>query len=231
MPEFLDQVVLITGAAGALGEIVTRNFVDGGAHIVGVDIDWSDARPDTSRVTPVELDLREPAHCRKAVAVAMERHGRIDVLINLVGAFEDGATIAHTSDETWNRMMNINLNATFNLSREVLPAMLERGRGRIIAMGSKAGVNPQPGMAAYHVSKAALHALIRVMAAECKGSGVTVNAVLPARVDTPHNRALFNEDQRAKMVNPGSIAQLILFLASEGAAEINGALVPVYGRG
>lgn len=230
MQDYRDQVVLITGANGALGEIVTRNFIDGGAHVVGVDLDWAGARSETSRLTAIQLDLRDPVQCRRAVAVTMEQHGRLDVLVNLVGAFEEGVSISHTSDDTWSRMMDINLHATFNLAREVMPAMLAQGRGRIIAMGSKAGINPQPRMGAYHVSKAALHALVRVMAAECRGTGVTVNAVLPARMDTEANRDGASEEDLAKMVNPRSVAALILFLASESANEINGALVPVYGR-
>lgn len=230
MPQFRDQVVLVTGANGALGEVVTRNFIDGGAHVVGVDLDWSGARSETSRLTAVELDLRDPAQCRRAVSVAMEQHGRIDVLVNLVGVFEEGESIAQTSHETWSQILDVNLNITFNLAREVMPPMLAQGRGRIIAMGAKAGVNPQPRMGAYHVSKAALHALIRVMAAECRGTGVTVNAVLPAKMDTSENHATATEAELARMVNPRSIAALILFLASESACEINGALVPVYGR-
>jgi NAD(P)-dependent dehydrogenase (short-subunit alcohol dehydrogenase family) len=229
MPEYRDQVVLVTGATGGLGEMVTRHFLDGGAHVVGVALHWDHA-PESERVLPLQLDLLEPTDCRKAVSLTLEKYHRIDKLVHLVGGYDAGTPIAMTSDDMWYRMMDINLHSMFNLGREVLPHMLAQGRGRIIAIGSKVGVDPLPKMGAYHVSKAAMHALIRVMALECRGSGVTVNAILPSIIDTASNRTAMPEWDHTKWVNPGSIAQLILYLASEAAAEINGALIPIYGQ-
>jgi NAD(P)-dependent dehydrogenase (short-subunit alcohol dehydrogenase family) len=229
MSEFLDQVVLITGATGALGRRVTRHFLDGGAHIVGADLDW-DEPPESERVLPIQLDLIDPLQCRRAVNAALEKHRRIDMLVHLVGGYSAGIPIAMTSDEDWHHMMGINLHCTFNLAREVLPHLLAQGRGRIIAMGSKMGLEPHAKMGAYHVSKAAMHALIKVMALECRGTGVTVNAIVPSIIDTQSNRALMPDKDHTKWVNPNSIAQLICYLASEAATDINGALIPVYGE-
>ena len=227
MSEFRDQVILITGAAGGLGEIVTRNFVDGGAHVIGVSLEWPHT-PDSHRVMPLTLDLTDPEQCRKAVAQTLQEHRRIDALIHLVGGFSGGTTIAATTDEVWDHMMSINLHSTFNLCREVMPHMLASGRGRIIAIGSKAGVEPAPRFGAYHVSKAAMHALIRVLAAECKGTGITTNAILPSTIDTPWNRETMPDADHSKWVKPGSIAQLIMYLASDAASAVNGALIPIY---
>lgn len=229
MAEFRDQVVLVTGATGGLGEMVTRHFLDGGAHVVGVALEW-EKRPTSERVLPLELDLVDPEQCRRAVNITLEKHRRIDKLVHLVGGYEAGTPIAMTSDEAWYRMMDINLHSMFNLGREVLPHMLAQGRGRIIAIGSKVGVDPLPKMGAYHVSKAAMQSLIRVMALECRGTGVTVNAILPSIIDTPSNRAAMPDWDYTKWVNPGSVAQLIMFLASEAASEINGGLIPIYGQ-
>ncbi|MBI3680806.1 MAG: SDR family oxidoreductase [Acidobacteria bacterium] len=229
MSEFRDRVALITGAAGALGEIVTRQFLDSGAHVVGVDIHW-DEPPESERVLPVQLDLTDPAECRRAVNIALEHHRRIDMLFHLVGSYSSGAAIAETGDDVWHRMLALNLHSTFNLCREVLPHMLAARRGRIIAIGSKVGVDPVAGMGAYHVSKAAMHALIRVIAKECKATGVTANAILPGILDTRSNRQAMPEADRSQWVSPGVIAQLIMYLASEAAADINGALIPVYGK-
>ncbi|MBI4909440.1 MAG: SDR family NAD(P)-dependent oxidoreductase [Acidobacteria bacterium] len=229
MSEFRDQVILITGATGGLGEIVTRNFVDGGAHVVAVAVDWPHP-PESHRVVPLTLDLVEPEQCRKAVTQTLQEFQRIDALIHLVGGFAGGTTIAATTDETWDHMMDINLHATFNLCREVMPHMMASGRGRIIAIGSKAGSEPAPRFGAYHVSKAAMHALIRVLALECKGSGITANAILPSTIDTPWNRESMPEADFNKWVKPGAIAQLIMYLASEAAASVNGALIPIYGE-
>jgi NAD(P)-dependent dehydrogenase (short-subunit alcohol dehydrogenase family) len=229
MSQFRDQVVLITGATGGLGEIVTRLFLDAGAHVVGVALHWNEP-PKTSRVLPLELDLSVPEQCRSAVNLTLERHGRIHMLVHLVGGFTAGMTIAETTDEIWLGMLNVNLISTFNLCREVLPHMLRAGRGRIIAIGSKAGVDPISHMGAYHVSKAASHALIRAIGRECKGTGVTANAILPSIIDTPGNREAMPDADWGKWVSPTSIAQLIMFLASEAASEINGALIPIYGE-
>lgn len=222
-------MILITGATGGLGEIVTRNFVDGGAHVVAVALDWPEP-PESHRVLPLTLDLTDPEQCRKAVTQTLQTHQRIDALIHLVGGFAGGTTLAATTDETWERMMNINLHATFNLSREVLPHMMAAGRGRVIAIGSKAGVEPAPRLGAYHVSKAAVHALIRALAVECKGTGITVNAILPSTIDTPWNRESMPAADPHKWVKPGAIAQLIMYLASEAAGSVNGALIPIYGE-
>jgi NAD(P)-dependent dehydrogenase (short-subunit alcohol dehydrogenase family) len=229
MSAFCDQVVLLTGANGGLGEIVTRQFIDDGAYVVAVDKHWPNP-PGSQRILPVNLDLLDPQQCRRAVNLTLEKHQRIDMLVHLVGSYGGGQPVAETSDETWYGMFDSNLHATFNLCREVLPHMLRQGRGRIIATGSKAGVNPQRNYGAYHVSKAAMHALMRVMALECRGTGVTVNAILPNTIDTPGNRCAMPDADTTKWVKPNSIAQLILYLASEAASEINGSLIPVNGK-
>ncbi len=229
MSEFRDQVVLITGATGGLGEIVTRQFLDAGAHIVGVATEWP-STPDSQRVTALNLDLVDPAQCRQAVTETLSRHKRIDHLIHLVGGYASGMTIAETTDEVWQNMMAINLNSTFNLSREVLPQMLKQKRGRIIAIGSKAGRNPVPSLGAYHVSKAAMHALVRSIASECKGTGVTANVILPSIINTASNRASMPNADHGKWVRPSAIAHLIRYLASDSASEINGSLIPIYGQ-
>lgn len=229
MSEFRDQVALITGATGALGEIVTRQFLDSGAHIVGVGLEWP-SPPESQRVLALNLNLVEPECCREAVAKTLEKHGRVDHLIHLVGGYASGQTVAETPDEVWQQMLAINLHSLFSLSREVLPRMLKQKRGRIIAIGSKAGRNPVAGLGAYHVSKAAMHALVRSIGAECKGSGVTANAIVPSIIDTAANRATMPNADYSKWVRPSAIAHLIRYLASESASEINGALIPIYGQ-
>lgn len=230
MAEFRDQVVLITGATGALGEIVTRQFLDSGAHIVGVGMEWT-TPPESQRVLPLTLNLIKPECCREAVNTTLGKHGRIDHLIHLVGGYEAGKTVAETSDELWQHMLAINLHALFHLSREVLPPMLRQKHGRIIAIGSKAGRNPVGGLGAYHVSKAAMHALIRSIGVDSKGTGVTANAIVPSIIDTAANRAAMPNADYSKWVRPSAIAHLIRYLASDAASEINGALIPVYGQG
>jgi NAD(P)-dependent dehydrogenase (short-subunit alcohol dehydrogenase family) len=115
--------------------------------------------------------------------------------------------------------------------RAALPALLAAGRGRIVAVGSKTAIEPVATLSAYGVSKAGLVALVRTLALELKGTGITANAVLPSVIDTPANRAADPGADFSKWVAPESIAKLILWLASDAAADVNGAIIPIYGVG
>jgi NAD(P)-dependent dehydrogenase (short-subunit alcohol dehydrogenase family) len=111
-----------------------------------------------------------------------------------------------------------------------LQPMLAAKHGRIVAIGSRAAVEASPGAAAYAVSKAALVALIKNVAAETKDFGVTANAVLPSTIDTPANRSAMPNADFSKWVAPEAIAKLIVWLVSEEAADVSGAIIPIYGR-
>jgi NAD(P)-dependent dehydrogenase (short-subunit alcohol dehydrogenase family) len=156
----------------------------------------------------------------------IRKEGRVDALVNLVGGFAMGRAV-ETDVSLWHRMLTMNLTAAFFLSKAVLPHMVERGSGRLVHVAARAAVEPFPGAAAYVVSKAGLAAFIRALAAELAGSGVTVNGVLPTTIDTPANRTSMPDADPSKWVKPESIAQLIGFLASDDAGQINGALIPV----
>ncbi len=220
MGEFTGRVVLITGAGGGLGTAVTEAFLAAGASVAAVSRSGSE----------ISADLTRPDEAARAVEAARSRFGRLDVLLHLVGGFEGGTPVAQTDDGVWNRMFDLNLNAAFYTARAVLPAMLEAGYGRIIAIGSKTAVEPVATLAAYGASKAALVALIRTIALEVKRSGVTANVVLPSVINTPANRAADPTADSSRWVKPESIARLLLWLASEAAADVNGAVVPIYGR-
>ncbi len=230
MPEFSDRVVLITGASGGLGEVVTQRFLAEGAAVAGVARSWQAAPAAGNRFMPIRADLTAANNAEDVVRQVVERWGRIDALAHLVGGFAGGEPVARTGDEVWERMLSLNLRAANSIFRAVLPPMLERGRGRIVAVGSRAGAEPAARLGAYSASKAALHALVRCLAEEVKDTGITVNAVLPSVIDTPANRAAMPGADASRWVRPESIAELIVWLASDAAADINGALVPVYGK-
>jgi NAD(P)-dependent dehydrogenase (short-subunit alcohol dehydrogenase family) len=219
MGELTGRVVLITGATGGLGKAVTRAFFDAGAEVAEV-----------SRDGPFAADLTKPAEAERAVNTVRERFGRLDVLLHLAGGFEGGTPVAETTDAVWNRMFDLNVHAAFYVARAALPAMIEAGYGRIVAIASKTAVEPMATLAAYGASKAALLALIRTIALEVKRSGVTANAVLPSVIDTPANRAADPHADFSRWVAPESIARLLLWLASEGAGDVSGAAIPIYGR-
>ena len=220
MGEFTGRVVLIAGASGALGTVVTHAFLEAGADVAAVSRSGSE----------ISADLTRPDEAARAVQAVLSRFKRIDVLLHLAGGFEGGTPVAQTDDGVWNRMFDLNLNSAFYCTRAVLLAMLEAKYGRIVAIGSKTAVEPVATLAAYGASKAALVALVRTIALEVKRSGVTANVVLPSVIDTPANRAAEPAADFSRWVSPESLARLLLWLASDAAADVNGAVIPIYGR-
>ncbi|HOL72814.1 MAG TPA: SDR family NAD(P)-dependent oxidoreductase [Bryobacteraceae bacterium] len=226
---FEGRTVLITGANGGLGRAVTKAFLDAGAVVTGV-YRRGPAPVENERFSGLEADVSTPEGAAAAVRHALNRTGRLDALVHLVGGFAGGNPVAETSDSVWKQMLDVNLNAAFYTIRAALPSMLGSGRGRIVAVGSRTGVEPAAGLAAYGVSKAALVALVRTVALEVKHTGVTANAVMPSIIDTPANRAANPKADYSQWVKPESIASLILWLASDAAADVNGAVIPIYGK-
>jgi len=230
MGQFTDRVVIVTGATGGLGGAVVKAFLAEGATVWGV-MTHSESNPLTDpKWSAVSADLTVPEGAAAAVKTVIEASGRIDALVHLVGGFAGGKPVAETDDATWDRMLKLNLNAAFYTARAVLPLMLRAGTGRIVAIGSRTGVEPAATLSAYAVSKAGVIMLIRTIAAEVRNSGVTANVVLPSVIDTPANRASNPGADFSKWVKPESIARLLLFLASDAAADVNGAVIPIYGR-
>jgi NAD(P)-dependent dehydrogenase (short-subunit alcohol dehydrogenase family) len=127
-------------------------------------------------------------------------------------------------------MLGLNLRSAYMIFRAVLPGMLKAGKGRIVAVGARAAIEPIANFAAYSVSKAALVALVKTVALEVKDSGITANAVLPSVIDTPANRAAMPAADASKWVTPESIASLLVWLASDVARDVNGAAIPIYGQ-
>jgi len=174
----------------------------------------------------VKVDATDEQDVRRAVVGVIQQEGRIDGLVNLVGGFAMGRAV-ETDAAVWQRMLALNLTAAFFVSKAVLPHMIERRTGRLIHVAARAAVEPFPGAAAYITAKAGLVALIRTLALELAGSGVTINGVLPSTIDTPANRKSMPDADPSKWVKPESIAHLMLFLASDEAGQLNGALIPV----
>lgn len=225
MRQFSGKRILITGASGGLGSAVLQAFLDRQATVVAVGRTRHGDRT-SGGVSWVSADLTTSAGALDAAREA----GEVDVLVHLVGGFAAGGPVEKTTGEIWTRMLDLNLNSAFYMIRAVVPAMLQKRYGRIIAVSSRTGLDPAANLSAYGVSKAALNALIRTVALETKDSGITVNAVLPSVIDTPANRQAMPSADYARWVRPESIAATICWLASDEAADVNGALVPIYGR-
>jgi len=224
-----QQVVLITGADGGLGTSVTNAFLDAGARVVGLSPSIAKANFPTGNFLGLAGEISHGDHARTFVADAIAKLGRLDTLVHLVGAFDGGRSVAETGDATLDRMLDLNFRTAFYMIRAVLPSMREQRSGRILAIGSKAAVEPSPLAGVYAASKAALVSLIRTVARENSDRNITANVVLPATMDTPANRAAMPGADFSKWVHPGQVAKLLVHLATAAASQVNGAVIPIYG--
>lgn len=231
MVAVMSQRVLVTGAKGGLGTQVTQAFLDAGAAVAGSSRQISNHDFQSERFSGIPADLTVAEDATRLAKTAGERLGAIDVLVHVAGGFAYGGAIPDTSDEIWDQMMGLNARAAFHILRAVIPYMRRQKSGRIIAIGSRAGVEPAANIAAYAASKAAMVSLVRTAALENRDLGITANVLLPGTIDTEANRRSDPNADRSKWVSPAKIAQLALFLASDAAAEITGAAIPVYGAG
>lgn len=235
MSSLTGKCILVTGATGGLGKAVVRAFLQEGAFVAGTARRWS-GEDAMDGLLQVQADLTTPEGAEAAVRAAIEARGRLDAVVHLVGGFAMDGPLASTKVETWDRMMGINARSAFLVFRAALAASQQAdkaspgGLRRLIAVGSRAGEQTSPGAIAYAVSKAALHALVVNLAAEVADRGITVNAVLPGVIDTVANRTAMPGADFSKWVTPESIAETLVWLASDAAGDTSGALIPVYGR-
>lgn len=237
MMDFTDKVVVITGASGNLGSALARAFSRAGAKLALIDrhaevlaqqiLDLVD-RPD--RLLIRSADLTQADEVETAVHAIVDHFGRIDVLAHTVGGFRAGTPLHETPLATLDFMLNLNAKTVFITNQAVIPHMLRQGSGKIINLAARAGLQGQSNLAAYSASKAAVIRLTESAAAELKQSGINVNCVLPGTIDTPQNREAMPDADFSRWVKPESLADVILFLASDAARDIHGAAVPVYGR-
>ena len=225
-----NRIVLITGAKGGLGTNVSEAFLAAGDTVVGTSksIQASDFADPNFAAMPA--DLTDPACTAKLVDSIIQRFQKIDTLVHVMGGFAGGKPVAETDDATWDRMMDLNLRSAFHILRAVIPHMRNAKRGRIAVIASRQAVEPAANIAAYSASKAALVALVKSAALENKDLGITVNAILPGTMNTDANRKGNPSADFSKWVPPEDVADLAIFLTSDGAAQITGAAIPIYGR-
>jgi NAD(P)-dependent dehydrogenase (short-subunit alcohol dehydrogenase family) len=176
------------------------------------------------------LDVTDTAATEALAQKIVAEEGRIDVLVNAVGAYAGGTTLWETSPEVFERMLSLNLRSGFALARAVVPAMLRQGSGAVVNVASRAAFDHAAGAAAYAASKAAAVAMIDSLAADVKGKGVRVNSVVPSIIDTEANRKAMPGADFTRWPKPEEIANVVLFLCSDEARLIHGASVPVYGE-
>jgi NAD(P)-dependent dehydrogenase (short-subunit alcohol dehydrogenase family) len=216
------KVVIVTGAKGGLGAFVTEAFLAAGARVVGVSRSIKDADFPHSEFSAVPAELSSGGAAEKVVELVVERFGRVDILAHVMGGFAGGQSIAETDDATFEKMLDLNYRAAFYIARAVLAPMRAQGGGRILAVASRQAAEPAAMVGAYSASKAALVSLIRTIALENKDRCISANTVLPGTMDTPSNPG-------PQFVKPAQVAAMLVHLASDAAAQVTGAAIPIYG--
>ena len=224
-------VALVSGSASGIGYAVAERLSAEGAAVAGCDVIES--------AEGITCDVRDAGACAAAVATVLDRHGRLDILANVAG-IGISRLIAELTPDEWRRVIDVNLTGTFLLSQAALPALLET-KGTIVNMASVAGLRATPYNAAYCASKGGVIMLTKSMALELATSGVRVNAVCPASVDTPFLRnfelpegadmALLTRaaSPMGRLVDPDEVAGAVAYLASADAATISGTTLVIDG--
>lgn len=217
------KTVVITGGFGILGRAASAEAKAQGASVGALDL----RVPEGETGLAIALDITDAKAAADAMARIKAETGRIDALFNIAGGFA-WEQVADGQIATWERMFALNVKTALTASRAALPHLIETG-GAIVNVGSASALKASAGMGPYAASKEGVHKLTEAMAAELKGK-VRVNAVLPSVLDTPQNRKEMPKTDPALWVEPANLAKVMLFLASDDAREITGALLPVTGR-
>jgi len=230
--ELTGKLVAVTGAFGALGASVVRVAQAAGARVAALDqadVAHAPALPGAERIGGI--DLSDPVSAKAALERAASALGGLDALVNVAGGFK-AAPLQQSGSQLWDAMYEMNLQTAVCASHAALPHLLARGQGSIVNVSAAAALErARAGMGAYTASKSGVLRFTESLADELKDRGITVNAVLPGTIDTPQNRADMPNADVSKWVAPESIAEVIVFLASDSARAVTGAAIPVRGRG
>lgn len=235
----MSRVIVVTGAAGALGTVLSRHLVARGYPVAGVGL-----RRHEERLHGLERELgaafaglplqEDSTEALDAALGAVEpRLGPVGGAVLVAGGWRGGRPFHEERNEgTWRGMLDENLESAQRALRALLPRLVAQRSGAVVVVGSRNVERPWSGAgaAAYTVSKSAVVALARVVASELRDAGVRVNAVLPSTIDTPQNRAAMPDADASRWVEPESIAAVVEFLLSDAARDVSGAVLPVYGR-
>ena len=232
------RVALITGATGNLGRVAAAVFAADGYRLglAGTDRGRLEALAHDLSLTdddwvPAIGDLSGAGAAGETVAAVEARFGRVDVVLHLVGGWAGGATLVDLEPDTLETMLDQHLWSTFHVARAVVPGMTARGWGRIVAVTSAFTTAPAAKSTAYVAAKAAQEALLRVLAREVAGDGVTVNTIAVKKIDAARERETAPSSKNAGWATPDEIAATMHYLCSDAAAAVTGQRIALDGRG
>jgi NAD(P)-dependent dehydrogenase (short-subunit alcohol dehydrogenase family) len=228
------RAVIVTGAFGVLGAAVAERFASDGARLGLIDRTvaptWATQRFGAAHQLRASVDLTDASATAAALDSLAADLGGLDVLVNVAGGFQ-WQPLGEGTHLVWESMFATNLKTAVIACSVALPHLLARGGGRIINVGAGAAARAGAGMGAYAASKAGVERLTESLAEELKDRNVLVNSVLPGTLDTPRNRADMPDADFTRWVSPAAVADVITFLASDGARAVTGAAIRVAGRG
>lgn len=233
------KVAVITGATGALGRVLTRTILEHGAYVAATYRSGESTRELTAfvgehseRLMHVQADVTDEDSVQALMQKVVEKHGRVDFLLNIVGAHVGGVEVAETKVTDWDFMMNVNLKSMFLCSKAVLQYMIKQNFGRIVSVSARPAVEKRSRVknGAYAVSKAGVLVLTEIIADEVKKYNINVNCILPSTIDTLANRRNMPDADFTKWVKPEDVARVVLFLVSDDSNVTSGAAIPVYGK-
>jgi NAD(P)-dependent dehydrogenase (short-subunit alcohol dehydrogenase family) len=232
---YASKTVIVAGGTGALGRAVSEAFLREGAtvitpfHTASEFQSLATAQCDEARarLRGEQVDVTDEAAVGRLIAGVIQRHSRIDVLVNAVGGYAGDVKLWDMESAVLDRMLALNLRPLHALARAVVPEFLKQGHGAIVNVAARAALDPPAGGSAYAASKAAALAMAQSLAAELAGTGIRINSILPRIIDTPANRKAMPKANYAKWTTPEKIADVILFLCSDAAAAVHGAALPV----
>jgi len=224
-----ERVAIVAGAGGDLGRATAEKLAANGFTVAGIDRSEAALKQLRDGIRRETADPADPAAARAAVdRIAAAAAGPPQVLVNTIGTYVLGEALTATPDDL-RLMIDVNVGPALWLTQAVVPYLRDRGSGSIVHVAARPGLEPAAGMAAYAVSKAALVHLTRVLDLELRPSGIRVNAVAPQQLDTAKTRPHLTPDLLAHAVTPEAVADLIVYLVSDAAAPVSGAVVPAYG--
>jgi len=241
--ELKTKVALITGAAQGIGKAVTLVLARHGADVVVADVNIEKAQETAREVEAlgraamaVRVDVTRLEDVEKMVEAAVQRFGKIDILINNAGIARD-KLILRMTEEDWDTVLNVNLKGTFNCTKAVIKHMSKQRSGKIVNIASVVGIMGNPGQANYSASKAGVIGLTKTVAREFAARGINVNAIAPGYIQTPMTEVLPEKAKEElkrlipmeRLGQPEDVAHAVLFLVSEASSYITGNILNVNG--
>lgn len=231
-----NRIAIITGATGGLGRVVAKKFIEQGARLGLVSTNEAklqqlvgELKAEDDHILEIIADLNQPASAKEIIEKALEKFGRIDILLHLIGGWSGGKTVVDTSDEQVEQMLRQHLWTTWHLAQSIIPAMTRNRWGRLLMISSPVASNPEANAAPYAIGKAAQEALMLTIAQEVKGSGITANMLLVKTIDTKHEREGQPGESNADWTTPEEITAMLLHLCAEETSMLNGARIPLHG--